>query len=74
MTVNWQGVFLAAPTQFNASDAIKFATTAKMIDELNNEGVHSIIELDAANENTTAVSLFTQAMTNRIALTKFKLD
>jgi len=74
MTVNWQGVFSAIPTQFNTDDSINFATTAKMIDELNNEGVHSIIELDTSEQNTSFTSLNTKAMANRVALTEFKLD
>ncbi|KTF13084.1 hypothetical protein [Pseudoalteromonas sp. H105] len=74
MTVNWQGVFSTIPTQFNAGDSINFAATAKMIDELNNEGVHNIIELDTSDQNTSFTSLNMKAMANRVALTEFKLD
>lgn len=74
MKVNWQGVYPAVTTQFNANNAINFAATAKMIDELNNQDVHGIIEQGTADDNATIISLYTKSMASRIALTKFKLD
>lgn len=72
MTVTWQGVCAAVTTQFYADDAINCATTVKMIDELNNEGVHGMIVM--AKEQTADVSLYSQVMASPINLTKFKLD
>ncbi|TMO00588.1 dihydrodipicolinate synthase family protein [Pseudoalteromonas sp. S558] len=51
MKINWHGVYPAVTTQFNQDDSINFASTAKMIDELINEGVHGIIVLGTVGEN-----------------------
>jgi len=72
MTVNWQGVSPVITTQFNANNAINFASTVN--DELNNEGVFSIIELATAEGKIAVTSLYNEASASRFDLTKFKWD
>ncbi|WP_372760663.1 hypothetical protein [Pseudoalteromonas sp.] len=74
MKVNGQGVSPAVATQLNADNAINFAATAKMIAELNNQDVPSIIAPGTPDDNATIISLYTKSMASRIALTKFKWD
>lgn len=51
MSINWQGVYPAVTTQFNADDTINFDTTQQMLDNLINEGVHGIIVCGTVGEN-----------------------
>lgn len=74
MTVYWQKAFGAFSAQFNADGAIHFASSANMIDELNNQTVHSIIKLNASDENAAVTTLYTKAMASGIDVTKLKLD
>jgi len=51
MSIDWQGVYPAVTTQFNADDSINFDTTQQMLDNLINEGVHGIIVCGTVGEN-----------------------
>lgn len=51
MTNNWQGVYPAVTTQFNADDSINFESTQRMLDNLIQEGVHGIIVNGTVGEN-----------------------
>lgn len=51
MSPNWQGVYPAVTTQFNADDSINYSTTQSMLDNLINEGVHGIIVNGTVGEN-----------------------
>ncbi|MFY8325380.1 hypothetical protein [Pseudoalteromonas sp. ZZD1] len=72
MTVNWQGVSPVITTLFNANNAMNFASTVN--DEVNNEGVHSIIERASAEDTIAVTSLYNEATASRFGLTKFKWD
>ncbi|MBA6409711.1 hypothetical protein H4J63_10325 [Pseudoalteromonas sp. 5Ae-yellow] len=72
MAVNWQGVYSVITTQFNANNAVNFASTVN--DELNNEGVHGIIELVTADNKVAVISLYNEASASHFDLTKFNLE
>jgi 4-hydroxy-tetrahydrodipicolinate synthase len=51
MTVNWQGVFPAATTQFHDDQSLDFDTTAKHLETLIHAGVTGLIMLGTVGEN-----------------------
>ena len=51
LTVNWNGVFPALPTQFNEDLSINLEETQKHIEALLDEGVHGVVMLGTIGEN-----------------------
>src|SRR3954463_3019172 len=53
MKVNWQGVFPAVCTQFNADQSLNVAGTLKHVDAMLEAGIHGLVMLGSVGENTT---------------------
>ena len=53
MKVNWQGVFPAISTQFNADGSINYESNARMLEDLINDGIDGIIALGTIGENAS---------------------
>ncbi|CAN5633303.1 dihydrodipicolinate synthase family protein [soil metagenome] len=53
MSSNWQGVFVALPTQFHASYEIDIGATMQHHDQLIGAGVHGVVVLGSIGENTS---------------------
>jgi len=51
MTIDWQGVFPAATTQFTADQALDLEATARHVDTLIEAGVHGLVMLGTVGEN-----------------------
>src|SRR3546814_3384950 len=51
MTVEWQGVFPAATTQFTAGEALALEATTAHLDMLIRAGVHGLVMLGTVGEN-----------------------
>jgi 4-hydroxy-tetrahydrodipicolinate synthase len=51
MTVEWQGVFPAATTQFTPTEALDLEATAAHLDMLIRAGVHGLVMLGTVGEN-----------------------
>lgn len=52
-SVQWQGVFPAISTQFNADGSINFAENARMLNQLIADGIDGIIALGTVGENAS---------------------
>lgn len=53
MKVNWQGVYPAISTQFNADGSINFASNTRMLEQLITDGINGIIALGTIGENAS---------------------
>ena len=53
LKVNWEGVFPAIPTQFNADLSIDIEATQKHTEALVNNGIHGIVMLGTIGEGTS---------------------
>jgi len=51
MNINWNGVFPAISTQFNDDGSINYASNARMLEQLINDGIDGIIALGTIGEN-----------------------
>ena len=51
ITVNWQGVFPAVPTQFHDDFSLDITSTRKHVEALLAEGIHGLIMLGTIGEN-----------------------
>ena len=51
MTVNWQGVFPAATTQFHEDQSLNIPATLKHLDVMLDAGVHGLVMLGTVGEN-----------------------
>lgn len=53
MTVNWQGIYPASTTQFNADQSLNIKTTIEHVEKMIAAGMHGMIMLGSVGENTT---------------------
>ncbi|MGP9802373.1 4-hydroxy-tetrahydrodipicolinate synthase [Rheinheimera sp. NSM] len=53
MQVNWQGVYPAISTQFQADGSINYAANARMLEQLIADGIDGIIALGTVGENAS---------------------
>jgi len=51
MNINWNGVFPAISTQFNIDGTINYASNARMLEQLIDDGIDGIIALGTIGEN-----------------------
>ena len=56
MKIDWQGVFPAVTTQFNADLSINLADTQRVVDALIKDGVTGIIAMGTVGENNSLLA------------------
>ena len=61
-TINWQGVFPAATTQFKDDESLDIEATQRSLDNLIRDGVHGLIILGTCGENNSLRSEEKQAV------------
>jgi dihydrodipicolinate synthase/N-acetylneuraminate lyase len=52
MTINWQGVYPAATTQFHADESLNLEATLAHLEVMIKAGIHGVIMLGSVGENT----------------------
>ena len=50
MTVNWQGVFPAATTQFRSDNSVDIPATLKHLEAMIEAGIHGLVMLGTVGE------------------------